>query len=226
LQQDSDTKKQTQLEDLADSILFKDILLRGNIANPTILHNLARYLFDTAGSRSSVRRITHALNSLTGDTTRQETISRYIGFLCEAYLLYEVNRYDIRGKAILGREPKYYAVDPGIRTILTAPDSRTLGAVLENLVYLELIRQGFRVFIGQEGEHEVDFVAEKDGLRHYVQVSLSLLDERTAEREFRPLERIADNYPKHVLSLDTLDMSRNGIRHVSAEAFLAGTAKL
>ena len=222
VQMDTERKKMTQLTDLADSILFKDILLRGNIANPIVLRNLSSFLFDTVGNRCSVRKITNTLNSLSGENTRQETIAKYIGFLEEAFLLYEAQRYDLRGKAILGREPKYYAVDPGIRTALTSNDSRNLGFILENLVYLELRRQGYRVFVGQEGDLEVDFVAEGDGGRIYVQVALSVLDEGTADREFKPLMQIDDNYPKYLMSLDTLDMSRSGIRHLSAEKFLMG----
>jgi predicted AAA+ superfamily ATPase len=213
------------LSDLTDSILFKDIMLRGNVANPIVLQNLSSFLFDTVGNRSSVRKITNTLNSLSGEKTRQETIAKYIGFLEEAFLLYHVQRYDLRGKAILGREPKYYAVDPGIRTVLASTESKNLGFVLENLVYLELRRQGHRVFVGQVGEQEIDFVTENEGRRVYIQVALSILDEGTAEREFKPLMQIDDNYPKYVMSLDTLDLSRAGIRHISAEQFLVGQIK-
>lgn len=222
LQLDTERKKLTQLSDLTDSILFKDILLRGNIANPVVLQNLSSFLFDTVGNRSSVRKITNMLNSLNGETTRQETIAKYIRFLEEACLLYEVQRYDLRGKAILGREPKFYAVDPGIRTVLVSMDSRNLGFMLENLVYLELRRLGHRVFIGQIGDLEIDFMTDVEGQRIYIQVALSILDEGTADREFRPLMQIDDNYPKYVMSLDSLDMSRDGIRHISAERFLMG----
>lgn len=226
LQLDTERKKLTQLTDLTDSILFKDIMLRGNISNPMVLQNLSSYLFDTVGNRSSVRKITNTLNSLNGEKTRQETIAKYIGFLEEAFLLYGVQRYDLRGKAILGRAPKYYAVDPGIRTVLTSTDSRNPGFVLENLVYLELRRQGHRVFVGQDGDLEVDFVTESEGQRVYIQVALSILDESTADREFKPLMQTDDNFPKYVMSLDTLDMSRSGIRHVSAERFLMGQISL
>jgi hypothetical protein len=222
LQLDTDRKKLTQLTDLTDSILFKDIMLRGNVANPIVLQNLSSFLFDTVGNRSSVRKITNTLNGLSGEKTRQETIAKYIGFLEEAYLLYHVQRFDLRGKAILGREPKYYAVDPGIRTVLTSTDSKNLGFIIENLVYLELLRQGHRVFVGQVGDLEIDFVTENEGQRVYIQIALSILDEGTADREFKPLMQIDDNYPKYVMSLDTLDLSRSGIRHVSAEQFLMG----
>lgn len=226
LQLDSDRKKLTQLADLTDSILFKDIILRGDVANPVVLRNLCSFLFDTIGNRSSVRKITNTLNSINGESTRQETISKYICYLEDAFLLYQVQRFDLRGKVILSREPKYYAVDSGIRTVLTSTDSRNLGFVLENLVYLELRRRGHRVFIGQVGDHEVDFVVENQGQPIYIQVALSILDEATANREFRPLMQIDDNYPKYVMSLDTLDLSRAGIRHVSAESFLMGQVSI
>ena len=226
LQLDSDRMKLTQLADLADSIFFKDIMLRSNIINPVALRNLSSYLMDTVGQRSSVRKITNTLNSLSGQKTRQETIAKYICCLEEAFLLYAVQRYDLRGKAILGREPKYYTVDPGLRTALTAPDSRNLGSVLENMIFLELLRDGQRVYVGQEGDLEIDFMVEKENQRAYIQVALSILDESTAEREFRPLMRIDDNYPKYVISLDSLDMSRSGIRHLSAEKFLMGQIKI
>jgi len=222
VQLDDERKKMARLQDLTDSILFKDILLRGNIANPVVLRNLCSYLFDTVGNRASVRRITNTLNSRSGETTRQETIARYIGYLEEAFLLYAAQRYDLRGKEILDREPKYYAVDPGVRTALVSSGSRNPGFVLENLVYLELRRQGYRVFVGQEGDQEIDFVAEGKGRRFYFQVALTILDEAVADREFRPLLSVDDNYPKYVLSLDPLDLSRSGVQHVSAERFLTG----
>ncbi len=226
LQLDSERKKLTQLMDLTDSILFRDIMLRGNITNPIVLRNLSSFMYDTIGNRSSVRKITNTLNSLSGEKTRQETVAKYIKLLEDAYLIYEVQRYDLRGRAILGREPKYYAVDPGIRTVLTSADSKNLGFVLENLVYLQLLRLGYRVFVGQEGDLEVDFIAEAEGQRVYIQVALSILDEKTAAREFKPLQVIADNYPKYVMSLDHLDMSQSGIQHVFAEDFLLGQIKL
>ncbi len=219
---ESEDQKINQLTDLTDSILFKDILLRSNISNPLVLQNLSRFLFDTVGNRSSVRKITQTINSLNGENTRQETIARYISYLVEAFLLFEVHRFDLRGKAILGREPKYYAIDPGIRTVLTAKDSRNLGSMLENLVYLELLRRGFKVFVGQAGDYEIDFVAEKENQRLYLQVSLTLLDEATLAREIRPLMIQNDNYPKYLLSLDPIDLSQSGIRHISAEKFLLG----
>ncbi len=220
---DTERKKLTQLSDLTDSILFRDILLRGDVANPIVLQNLSRFIFDTLGNLLSVRKITNTLNSRSGENTRQETIAKYIKLLEDAFLIYPVQRYDLRGKAILTREPKYYVVDTGIRTFLTSPDSQNLGSVLENLVYLELLRQGHRVFVGRMGETEIDFITEKDGSRMYIQVARSILDETTAEREFRPLILVNDNYPKYILTLDTIDLSRSGIRHLSAERFLAGT---
>jgi hypothetical protein len=203
--------------------LFRDILLRGDVANPIVLQNLSRFIFDTLGNLLSVRKITNTLNSRSGENTRQETIAKYIKLLEDAFLIYPVQRYDLRGKAILTREPKYYVVDTGIRTVLTSPDSQNLGSVLENLVYLELLRQGHRVFVGRIGETEIDFITEKDGSRMYIQVARSILDEGTAEREFRPLMLVNDNYPKYILTLDMMDLSRSGIRHISAERFLAGT---
>ncbi len=220
---DTERKKLTQLSDLTDSILFRDIMLRGDVANPIVLQNLSRFIFDTLGNLLSVRKITNTLNSRSGENTRQETIAKYIKLLEDAFLIYPVQRYDLRGKAILTREPKYYVVDTGIRTVLTSPDSQNLGAVLENLVYLELLRQGYRVFVGRIGETEIDFITEKDGSRMYIQVARSILDEATAEREFRPLMLVNDNYPKYIMTLDTIDLSRSGIRHLSAERFLAGT---
>ena len=219
-QLDSERQRMTLLTDLTDSILFKDILLRGDIANPLVLRNLTSFLLDIVGQRSSVRSITRSLNSHSGETTRQETIAKYIAALKEAYLFFEVQRYDLRGKAILGREPKYYAVDPGIRTALVAPDSRNLGAVLENLVYLQLLRQNYLVYVGQAGEREIDFMVEKEGQRAYIQVVLSAMAEDTARREFAAFDQVQDHYPKYLLTLDTLDLSRAGVRHLQAENFL------
>ena len=219
---ETERMKRVWLSDLTDSILFRDIMLRGDVANPIVLRNLCSFLFDNVGNRYSIRKIANTLRSRSSEPAKQETISKYIRNLEEAYLLYEAQRYDLQGKAILGREPKYYVVDPGIRTVLTSSESRNIGFVLENMVYLELRRRGYQVYIGKEDDLEIDFVAELEGKRMYIQVALTLLDERTAEREFKPLMEVRDNFPKFVLSLDQLDMSRSGIRHLSAESFLMG----
>lgn len=215
----SEQQKWTYLDDLTDSILFKDVMLRNNLDDPELLKNLCSFVYDTIGNLISVRKITNKLSS-SGKGSRQETVSKYLKYLVNAYLIFEVQRYDIKGKEILSRNPKYYGIDMGIRNIITSPASENLGSVIENIVFLELLRLGYTIHVGTINNLEVDFIAIKDGIPIYIQVSLSAIDENTAKREFTPLFLIEDNYPKYLITTDTLNLSRKGIKHINLERFL------
>lgn len=212
-------QKFTYLNDIINSIIFKDIILRNKLDDPNLLRKLCAFVFHTAGSLLSVRNITSTLinNKI---VVKQETVSRYLDMLKDAFIIYEVKRFDIKGKSILTRNPKYYGVDSGIRSILSAPDSKKLGAVLENIVYLELRRRGYDVFVGITNSLEVDFIANKGKKKLYIQVTLSALSEETAAREFKSLLQIQNNFQKCLISADTLDLSRDGVKHLNIEEFL------
>lgn len=218
--------KRTYLNDLLDSVLLKDVLLRNRINNSHLLRSLARFIFQNSGSKFSVRKISNTIKSELNINTKEETISSYIEYLKEACLIYEVERFDVKGRKIFSRNNKYYGVDPGLRTSLTSGGIKDYGHILENLVFLELLRRGYKIYTGEIDEYEIDFICEKNEDIIYVQVCLSLMDNGTRDRELRPLEMVGDNYPKILLSLDTLDFSRFGIKNVNAEEFLKGSIEL
>ena len=199
---------------------------KSRINNGHLLRALASFIFQNSGSMFSIRKIANTIKSELGINSKEETISMYIEYLKEAYLIYELERYDLKGRKVFSRNNKFYGVDPGLRESLTSGGNKDYGHILENLVFLELLRRGYRIYTGEIEEYEIDFICEKNDELIYVQVSLNLMDEKTREREFRPLEMIADNYPKIILSLDSLDFSKSGIRNVNAEQFLKGDVDL
>jgi hypothetical protein len=149
-----------------------------------------------------------------------ETIYNYISYAQEAFLVYLVPRYDVKGKRILRFQEKTYIIDMGVREAVFGYNERDISQVLENVVFLELLRRGYSVNIGKVQENEVDFIAVRGAERVYIQVCYLLAEESTVEREFSVLERINDNFPKIVLSLDKFNRSRNGIRHQNIIDFL------
>jgi predicted AAA+ superfamily ATPase len=155
-----------------------------------------------------------------GGSTSYETINKYIDALREAFVIYSVEMYDVKGRKKLTASKRYYIVDTGLRNIRVNPSAKNMGSLLENIVYLELIRRGYRVYAGSIDGYEIDFIAEKPGEKIYVQVSMSILDESTKERELGPLNLIKDNYPKYILTLDDYDLSENGIIHENIIDFL------
>lgn len=214
------------LNDLLDSVLLKDVMLRNRINNSHLLRALASFIFQNSGSNFSIRKIANTIKSELGINSKEETVSIYIEYLKEAYLIYELERYDLKGRKVFSRNNKFYGVDPGLRTSLTSGGNKDYGHILENLVFLELLRRGYKIYTGEIEEYEIDFICEKNEEIIYIQVSLSLIDEKTRERELRPLEMIEDNYPKIILSLDTLDFSKSGIKNINAEQFLNGEMDL
>ena len=155
-----------------------------------------------------------------GRSVATETILNYIQFCCDAYLLYRVKREDLKGKEILSTNEKYYIADHGIRAALFGDEQASINLVLENIVYMELLRRGYLVTVGRVAERAVDFVAKRRGKMLYVQVAYLLASQSTIEREFTPLEQIRDNYPKYVVSMDEFDMGRGGIKHRNIRDFL------
>lgn len=201
LQLDDAEAVQAYLEGLYNTILFKDVMGRNQIADGAILESLATFMLDSIGSEVSPSRVANTLTSRRSKTN-VKTVDKYMSALVDSQLFYEAKRYDIKGKKLSERISKFYAVDMGLRRAILGRSAANVGHILENVIYLDLLRRGFDVFVGKQGEFEVDFVARKPHETLYVQVAATVRDEQTLERELRPLRIIKDNYPKIILTLD------------------------
>lgn len=195
------------LEGIYNTVIVKDIEERinrknsKNVTDIALLKAISKYLSSVVGSPVSIRSITNYFKS-NERTTSPNTISNYIEALCESYLYYPVEVMDISGKEVLKSNKKYYIVDPGIRNYILPKQFYDLGFTIENIVYLELLRRRYNVNIGRSGRTEVDFIAKRNDVYTYIQVTASLVDENTFNREIRPLKQIEDNYEKIILTLD------------------------
>ena len=208
--------KRSYISGLKDTVLLKDIIRRYTIRDVRLLEDLFAYLVNNSSNLLSVANITNFIKSK-GRKTSYDTVSAYLGYIEEVYLAHRAMRYNIKGKETLSGSYKYYMNDLSFKNYLYAGLGYGTGYLLENLVYLELLRHGFDVYVGSIRDKEVDFVAVKNDRTVYVQATYLLIDEHTIEREYAPLELIADNYEKIVVSLDDLQLpSRNGIKHVRA----------
>ena len=202
------------LNDIYNSIVKKDIIDRNNLKNTTLLENIIKYLANNIGSPISSTKISNYLNSnkITPNCNHQ-TIDNYLNMLEKSYIIYKADRTDIKDKSVLKTLGKYYISDTGIRNIILGFRNINEGHLLENVVYLELLRRGYKVSIGKNYEYEVDFVAENPNEIIYLQVSLSITDEKVKDREIRSLENIKDNYEKIILTMDkTINQDFNGIK--------------
>ena len=177
------------------------------------------YLLDNVGHSFSARSISNYLKQENRKVSA-ETILNYIKACCDAYLFMKLRREDLQGKKILSVNEKYYSVDHGLREYILGSNTRNIDQVLENIVCMELLRRGYTVTIGKNGEKEIDFIASKNKDKLYIQVTYLLAGSETIEREFGIYDSIRDHYPKYVLSLDEFDMSRNGIKHLNIRDFL------
>jgi hypothetical protein len=201
------------------TVLLKDIVARKKINDVQMLESVIRFLFDNIGNIVSSKKIADSLTSY-GRKTTAVTVENYINSLMESFILYKAGRYDIKGKQHLRSLEKYYLVDVGLRRLLLGNSNSDVGHILENIVYLELIRRGYKVSIGKIGNLEIDFIAEKNGDRIYYQVSLSILDSNTYQRELEPLKKVNDNYPKYIITTDELTMGEDGITQINVIDFL------
>lgn len=209
--------------DILHTVLLKDIVMRNNIRNANFLESLACFLADNVGKLISANSISKFMKSQ-GESITSGVIISYLQFLCDAYIIHKVNRFDIHGKRIFETNDKFYFEDHGIRNALAAGTREgDIEKILENIVWQELRRLGFRTFVGQLQAGEIDFVCTKpDGQRAYIQVSYVIADETTRKREFGNLRAIKDNYPKYVISMTPL-VDRNdddGIVHLGLRRFL------
>ena len=200
------------LEGIYNTVLMKDVIERNGVRDAALLECILKFIAANIGSIVSTKKISDYLTS-SGRKTTSDTIDNYLKMLENAFIIYKANRYDLKGKMFLKTLEKYYIVDIGIRNKLIGLRNTDYGHVLENIVYLELLRRGYEVSIGKIGSLEVDFVASKPNEKIYYQVSATIMDEKTRERELRPLESISDNYPKYILTMDqTVFNDYSGIR--------------
>ena len=200
------------LEGIYNTVLMKDVIARNGVRDAALLQSIVKFIAANVGSIVSTKKIIDYLTS-SGRKVTSDTIDNYLKMLENAFIIYKANRYDLKGKLFLKTLQKYYIVDMGIRNQLTGLRNTDYGHVLENLVYLELLRRGYHLAIGKVGALEVDFVARKADEKLYFQVAATILDETTRQRELRPLESIADNYPKYILIMDqTVFRDYSGIK--------------
>lgn len=207
------------LTDLFNSVQLKDVVRRNKVRDVDLLERIIAYLTANVGMTFSAASLVKFFKS-EHRTVAAETIMNYLKYCCDAYLFYQVKRQDLQGKQILATNEKYYIADHGIREAVYGGNLRDINQILENIVYMELLRRGYTVTVGKSGSKEVDFVCDKHGERLYVQVTYLLASEETVAREFGVYEDIRDNFPKYVLSLDEFDRSRNGIKHRNIRDFL------
>lgn len=211
------------LFDIYNSVLLKDVIARSRFRDTALLEGVVRYLMDNVGNIFSARTITAFLKNQ-GRQLSAETVYNYLKALEEAFLIHKVPRYDLKGKRLLETQEKYYLSDLGLRSAVLGYRKNDIGGLLENLVYLELLRRGYTVCIGKQKEAEVDFVATRHDERLYLQVAY-VLTEDNIDREFAPLEAIPDHYEKLVLSTDSLlGINRNGIRQRNIAEFLLSSS--
>lgn len=190
------------LDSIFSTVIFKDIMARNKIVNKTLLENIIKFIFDSIGSVISTKKISDTLTSK-GISISNHTVENYIRSFVESYLIYKAERFDVKGKKLLSRDYKYYVVDTGLRSYLLGKKADSdMGHILENIVYLELLRRGYRVYVGKVNNTEIDFVAEnRDGIK-YFQVALTVRDEKVLERELRSLKNTEDHYPKYIITMD------------------------
>jgi predicted AAA+ superfamily ATPase len=205
------------LDGIYHSVVLNDIVARKKIQDPSMLKSVLKFLFDNIGNPCTVKKIADSMTSA-GRKISSHTVENYLEGITESLLMYRVSRYDIKGKAYLQLQEKYYLADLGLRYYLLGQRNVDQGHILENVVYLELIRRGYTVYVGKMGNAEVDFVTQdQEGELAYYQVAWTVRGEATLERELRPLDGITDHYPKYLLTMD-LDppISHNGIRQLYA----------
>lgn len=212
------------IQDVYNTIVEKDIRQRYNIQNYRSFDNLSKFLMGSIGNIVSPSSISKAMKKDSQDI-HHNTVEKYIEYLVNSYIFYQVNRFDIKGKQQLATQEKYYLADIGFRNLkLGKFQYQDIGHILENIVYLELCRRGYQIWIGKIGEFEVDFIVRNVLNKfEYYQVTWSLSDPKTAEREIRPLKSIDNNYPKYIISTDVVTADIDGIEHINIVDWLLKT---
>ncbi len=212
------------LDGIYNTVLMKDVISRNNIKDTMMLESIIKFIFDNIGQLVSTNKISNTLNS-NNRKNSVNTVESYLTNLIDSYIIYKISRYDIKGKEYLKTGDKYYVCDLGLRNYLLG-GVKDYGSILENIIFLELKRRGYEIYIGKYDEEEVDFVIKNnDGIK-YIQVALSVRDEDTLKRELTSLKNIKDNYPKYLITLDYDTNDFDGIKQISAIDFLTGRTNL
>ena len=211
------------LRSIYESVVTKDIMTHKEIKSRRNFDNVVKFVFDSVGSALSPTSIATSM-SKNSQNIKHSTVDNYLTALADSFILYKADRWDIKGKKILATQEKYYAVDLGLRRILLGrQDGGDRGHLLENIVYLELLRRGGEIYIGKTGNKEVDFVVKSpDGDISYYQVAHTAMANETLKRELAPLQQIDDNYPKYLITMDPFSFDNAGIKHIYALNFLTG----
>lgn len=214
-----DTAKHQYLMDIYNSVVLKDVVRRNNIRDVDMLERIVAYAFSNIGHIFSATSLSKYFKSENRKISH-DTILNYLKFCADAFLIYKINRYDMEGKKIVSVNEKYYCADHGLREAVFGKNIQNIDQVLENIVCLELLRRNYKVYVGKKGDLEIDFIAEKQSQKIYVQVTYLLATEETVKREFSVYNSVKDSYPKYVLSMDDFDFSQNGIIHKNIKDFL------
>ena len=207
------------LTDLFNSVQLKDIVKRNKVRDIDLLERIIAYVMANVGTTFSASSLTKFLKN-EHRRTSADTVLNYMKYCCNSYLFYQVKREDLQGKQLLATNEKYYIADHGIREAVFGGNRRDINLILENIVCMELLRRGYNVTVGKVGDKKIDFVCDQHGEKLYVQVAYLLADESTVKREFGVYDSVKDNFPKYVVTMDELDMSRNGIKHRNIRDFL------
>lgn len=210
------------LDDVYNTIVIKDVIARNKITDIDLLRRLTAFLLDNAGNPFSANSICKKLKA-EGVNTTVATLMNYIAAIKNAMVVITAPRYDIKGKALLSTSEKYYATDLGLRNNVKSGDVIDYNKLYENVVFLEMLSRGYDISVGKVGEYEIDFICTKGREKVYIQVAYLLADAAVVEREFRPLRKVSDNYPKYVVSGDKHDFSGDGIIHKNIIDFLLDT---
>ncbi|MEI8388989.1 MAG: ATP-binding protein [bacterium] len=204
------------LSGIYNSVILKDVVARHRISDVSILESIIKFMFDNIGNISSSKKISDTMTS-SGRKITPPTVENYLTALVNSFILYHVGRYDVKGKQHLKTGEKYYVVDIGLRYFLLGSKKTDWGHVLENIVYLELLRRGYEIYIGKVGTLEIDFVAIKDGNTEYYQVAQTVNNQETITRELKSLDAIKDHNPKFLITLDEIPVtSHKGIKQINA----------
>lgn len=206
----------TYLEGIYNTVLLKDIVTRKKISDTLILQSIVEFMFENIGNLCSSTKISNTMTSI-GRKVSVPTVESYLNALCDSFIIYKASRYDIKGKQYLATGAKYYVADIGLRYFILGTKKSDFGHILENIIYLELLRRGYEVYIGKVGNAEVDFIAISDKGIEYYQVAYTVMEESTLNRELASLEAIKDHNAKYLLTMDYVPtVSHNGIKQINA----------
>lgn len=218
-QMETEEQTKTFLRDVFDTIVLRDIVQRAGIKDIDLFNRLIEYLAANLSQTFSISSVTDYFKSVSRKVSR-ETIYNYLEYITASMIMEKAGRYDIRGKRILTKMDKYYLTDMGLGRIRNSGFKLEMGALLENVVYNELLKRGYEVYVGKTRKGEINFIALKEQQKEYYQVAYYLYDQKVIDREFGAFKEVSDNYPKYVISFDKMDFSRDGIIHKNALDFL------